>query len=137
MAAALTLLASATDGGCRRARYGDFVIVTLQNAAFAVTAQDLQIAENWARSRTSLGNTHRDREAFINRFETILARQGSAIASKGSIPVLARIVKGMTANGVQLGEWSIPHNINESVEVKKPNAALLAAMAGEDAAKPS
>lgn len=136
MTAALTLLAGATDGGCRRARYGDFVIVTLQSAAFAVTAQDLQIAENWARSRTSLGNAHRDRTAFIDRFETILGRVGAGIASKGSIPVLARIVKGMTANGVQLSEWSIPHNINESVEVKKPSAALLATLANQEAPKP-
>ena len=75
--------------------------------------------QTWARSRASLGNPHRDRSAFVDRFDTVLARSGSGIATKGSRPVLAMIVKGMEKNGLQMGDWSVPHNINESVEVKK------------------
>ncbi len=52
-------------------------------------------------------------------FDTVLARSGSGIATKGSRSVLAMIVKGMEKNGLQMGDWSVPHNINESVEVKK------------------
>ena len=114
-----TILASVTAGGCRTSRLGDFVVVTLESMAFAVTALDFQQAQTWARSRTSVGNAHRDRGAFIDRFETILARSGGGIASKGSRPLLARIVKGMEQNGMLMAEWSIPHNINESVEMKK------------------
>lgn len=122
----ITLFAGATNGGCRTARYGDFVIMTLQSAAFAVTAQDLQQAEAWARSRTSLGSTQRDRTCFIDRFETVLARSGSGFATKGARGVLSRIVKGMEQNGIDIKEWSVPHNINESVEIQKPKAPAVA-----------
>ena len=125
MKASSTLFAGATAGGCRTARYGDFVVITLQSAAFAVTAQDLQQAEAWARSRSSLGSPHRDRSAFMDRFETLLARGGSGVATKGGRAVLARIVKGMEANGIQINEWAVPHNINESVEVQKQKPAAI------------
>lgn len=120
----LNLLLSAFSGGGRTARYGDFVIVTMSASAFAATAQEFQQVQTWARARASLGNPHRDRSAFTDRFETVLARSGSGIATKGNRQILARIVKGMEQNGLQVGEWSVPHNINESVEVrKKPKAA--------------
>lgn len=99
------------------------MVVTLQSAGFAVTAQELQTAEAWARSRASLGNAQRDRSSFIDRFETILARCGSGFASKGSRAVLAHIVKGMQQNGIEIKEWSVPHNTFESVEVQKPKSA--------------
>lgn len=124
----LTLLQSASSPTIRTARYGDFVIVTLQSAAFATTAQDYQQAETWARGRTSLGNSQRDRSAWMDRHETLLARSGGGIATKGARSILARIVKGMEQNGIQINEWSIPHNINESVEVQKPKPKPAAAV---------
>lgn len=123
----LTLLQSACVNGCRTTRYGDFVIVTMQGAAFATTAQDFQQAESWARGRTSLGNSNRDRTAYMDRHETVLARGGGGIATKGARSVLARIVNGMKANGIEIKEWSIPHNIFESVEVQKPKVAAVPA----------
>ncbi|HVT36270.1 MAG TPA: hypothetical protein VHE37_11825 [Nevskiaceae bacterium] len=117
-----TIHAGMTAAGFRRARYGDFVVITLSNGAFAVTAQDMMMVETWARGRTSFGNAQRDQTAFTDRFDNVLARSGSGIATKGSRPVLARIVAGMMANGIDIKEWSVPHNINESVEVvrRKP-----------------
>ena len=119
----LTLLASATGSGCRTARYGDFVIVTLPAAAFATTARELQIAENWARSRSSTGNPQRDRTQFFDRFENLLARNGSGIATKGNNQTLQKLVKQLEANGQQMNEWSVPTTLNDSVEVVKRKPA--------------
>lgn len=115
----LTLLQSACLPACRTTRYGDFVVVTLQSAAFVTPAMDFQQAEAWARSRSSLGSTHRDRGAFLDRHETLLARNGSGIATKGARAMLARLVKGMEQCGMDAKEWSVPHNIFESVEIQK------------------
>lgn len=125
-----TIFAGMTAMGCRRARYGDFVIVTLSSSAFAVTAQEISTVESWARGRASLGSEHRDRTAFTDRFENLLARSGSGLASRGSRPVLARIVQGMEQNGIVMSEWSIPHNVNESVEIKKPAATAAPGVNG-------
>ena len=118
-----TIYARLIADGCRQARYGDFVIVTMPSTSFAVTAQELQGANSWARARASMGNVTRDRTAYTDRFETILARTGSGLASKGSRPTLARIVTGMKQNGVDMNEWMVPHNVFESVEVKKQKPA--------------
>ena len=77
------------------------------------------MAENWARSRTSLGSALRDQTAFVGRFENLLARSGGGLATRGSRSVLKRILQGMTANGVIISEWSVPPNIDESVEIQK------------------
>ena len=119
MALVLNLLLSALSGGGRTARYGDLILVTMPAQAFATTAMEYQQAQVWARARSSLGNVHRDREAFIGRFQTVLARSGGGIATRGARPVLARILAGMTQSGMQSGEWSVPHDINDSVEVKR------------------
>lgn len=119
MAANLNLLLSAFSGGGRTSRYGDFVVVTMTASAFVATTIEYQQVQTWARARASLGNVQRDRTAFTDRFDTLLARSGSGIATKGSRQVLARLVKGMELSGLQLGDWSIPQNVNESVEIKK------------------
>jgi hypothetical protein len=83
-------------------------------------------AQNWARGRMSSGSASRDRSAFVDHIATVLARNGSGVATKGSRPVLANIVKSMKANAMMMDEWNIPHNLNESVEIqKKPVAPPL------------
>lgn len=133
MAVTVSLFASAIGTGYRASRYGDFVILTMQAAGFAVPARDLQAAEAWARSRSSLGSTHRDRTAFVDRFETILVRSGSGYATKGSMAVLKRLVHNMEQAGIDIKDYSVPHNVNESVEVKKPKAPPPAGSAAADA----
>ncbi|AXQ29415.1 hypothetical protein D0B54_12275 [Solimonas sp. K1W22B-7] len=120
----LNLLLSTLSGGGRTSRYADFVVVTLPAMSFATTAQEFQQVQTWARSKTSLGNVHRDRTFFVGRFETVLARSGGGLATRGSRSILQRIIAGMKQGGMQMEEWSIPHNINESVEVKRRPAAL-------------
>ncbi len=115
----LNLLLSALSGGGRTSRYGDWVVVTLPAMAFATSAQEFQQVQAWARARSSLGNVHRDRSFFVARFETILARTGAGIATRGSRPVLQRLIAGLKQGGLQMDEWSIPHNIDESVEIKR------------------
>lgn len=115
----LTLLAGAMSGGGRMSRRGDLTLVHLNSCSFATTAVDLLQAENWARARHSRGNPHRDRMAFVERFETILARNGAGVTTKGSRPILQGIVKSMKANGLQMEEWSIPMNLYESMEIQK------------------
>ena len=115
----LNLLLSALSGGGRTTRHGDLIVVTMPASAFATTAQEFQQVQTWARARASLGNSHRDREAFVGRFQTVLARSGSGIATRGSRPVLARLLAGLSQAGMQPGEWSVPHDIHESMEVKR------------------
>ncbi|HEY0917335.1 MAG TPA: hypothetical protein VGE22_20815 [Solimonas sp.] len=118
----LNLLLSALSGGGRTSRYGDWVVVTLPAMAFATSAQEFQQVQTWARARSSMGNVHRDRSLFVERFETVLARSGGGIATRGSRPVLQRLIAGLKQGGLQMDEWSIPHNINESVEIKRKAA---------------
>ncbi len=123
----LTLLAGAMSGGGRMSRRGDLTLVHLNSCSFATTAVDLLQAENWARARHSRGNPHRDRMAFVERFETILARNGAGVTTKGSRSILQGIVKSMKANGLQMDEWSIPMNLDESMEIQKKDKPAVPA----------
>lgn len=119
MADPQTLLLSAFSGGSTSSRHGDFVMVKFPATTFAASAMDFHLVRTWARGRLSLGNPQRDRVAFIERFETLLARGGSGIATKGNRPALRQLVSGLTQVGIAIGEWSVPHNIDESMEVKR------------------
>lgn len=114
---------SAFGSGGGASRYGDFVMVRMQNCAFITTPMEFQTVSAWARGRMSNGNAQRDRTAFVERFETIIGRLGSAVSTRGSRGVLSRILKSMKANALIPGEWSLPHDINDSVEIKRKNPA--------------
>lgn len=114
-----TLLRSVFSSGSGTTRYGDFVVIRLPSASFAASAQEFHIVENWARARISSGNAQRDRSQFTDRFDTLLARSGCGIATKGSRPLLKRLVDGLQQMNLDLSAWSIPHNINESVEIER------------------
>ena len=51
---------------------------------------------------------------------SVLARVGGGVATRGNRSVLARIVKAMKASSMFLEEWSIPRDLNESMEMKRP-----------------
>ncbi|MGH8462140.1 MAG: hypothetical protein ACRESS_11070 [Stenotrophobium sp.] len=121
----------------RVSRNGDFVVVTLQTLSFVIPATEFQQVQQWARSRVSSGMPHRDRADFVNRFETLLARQGCGIASKGSNKMLADIVQKMELAGLSLDEWMIPRGIFDSVEIKKKKPAEDDAEPGAKAAAES
>lgn len=125
------LLVSAFSGGGRSSRFADFVVVTLPGFAFVTTSQEFLQVQNWARSRASLGNAHRDRSVLVDRLETVLARSGGGVATRGARSALSRLVAGMTQSGMQMDSWAIPHNLHEGVEVKKKPK-----LAGTSAADP-
>jgi hypothetical protein len=136
---AATILTSVFASGGRTARYGDFTVVFMHGASFITTPMELVMNQNWARGRVSSGNAVKDRTQFVERFETVLGRVGSGIASKGSRGLLARIVKSMKANALFLEEWSIPRDLEAGVEMKKkpvapPQPVLAVAVAAEPAA---
>lgn len=114
----VTILQVVENGG-RFSRYGDFLMVVLPGCAFMTPATDFQQVRQWANSKQSSGTPNRDRMNFVERFETLLARNGSGIATKGHSAVLLRLVKGMKSSGIVLDDWSIPARIYESVEIVK------------------
>lgn len=123
-----TILTSVFAAGGGTSRYGDFIIVKMSNCWFITTPVEFQQMSNWARGRMSSGTPHRDRQTFVDRFETVLARTGGGVSTKGNRSLLARIVKSMKANSVFLEGWSIPHDLNASVEIaRKPAAAPVPA----------
>lgn len=130
-----TVFTSVFAGGGGTSRYGDYTVVRMSNCSFITTPMEFQQMSNWARGRMSSGTPHRDRMAFVERFETMIGRMGSAVATKGNRSALARIVKGMKANAMLLAEWNIPHDLNASMEIKrKPAAAAVPAMPAMPAA---
>lgn len=118
----LNVYNSVTAQGGRTAKYGDFTVVFMHSCAFATTPAELMQHSNWARGRMSSGNAARDRTTFTDRFETVIARNGSGLRTRGSRGVLQRMIKSMKANALQMEEWSIPHDINESLEIQKKPA---------------
>lgn len=123
MAQPKTILLSVFAGGGRTSRFGDCTLVLVPNMAFATTTQEFNMAERWARSRPSTGNAQRDRTLFTDRMETMLARNGCGLATKGSKPTLRTIIGVLKQSGQDIKAWSVPHNINESMEAtprKKP-----------------
>lgn len=131
---ATTVFMSVFATGGRIARYGEFSIVYMHTGAFITTPIELLQHQNWARGRTSSGNAVRDRTAFTDRFETLLARVGSGLSTKGSRGLLQRIVKAMAAAAVPLESWSVPLNLNETMEMKKKPALAVALVAVLDRA---
>jgi hypothetical protein len=103
-----TLLTSVFAGGGRASRYGDFTIVTLHGCCFATTPGEFQQQQGWARTRSSSGDAARDCAVFVDRFDTVIGRDGSGIASKGSRMALHRIIKAMKAAAVFMEGWDVP-----------------------------
>jgi hypothetical protein len=132
---AATILHSVQANGGRTSRYGEFTMVFMHNCGFITTPMEYMQMQNWARGRVSTGNPNRDRTLFIDRFETVLGRGGSGVATRGSKAGLLRIVKAMESTGILLEEWLIPRDLADGVEVKKkPAEAKVATGTGTFAA---
>lgn len=112
-----TLLDSAFNGG-RSSRNGDLIVVMLPSQSFVTNAQEFMQAQQWARSKQSNGNPNRDRAAFIERFETLIARNGSGVATRGNPKVLQRMVGVMEQQGMPLDEWMIPRFVDDEIKRK-------------------
>jgi hypothetical protein len=114
-----TILTSVFANGGRTSRYGDYTVVFMHAAAFITPSMTFMQAQNWARGRMSSGNPVRDRTAFVDHLETVIARVGSGFATKGPKKILAALALSMKANAMFMEEWSIPRDLDTGVEVKK------------------
>lgn len=114
-----TVFTSVFAHGGRTSRYGDFTIIHMHNCSFVTTPMECLQMSNWARGRPSSGNAQRDRMSFVEKFETVLARVGSGVATRGSRSILARMVKSMKASSLMLADWQVPRDLNEGVEMKR------------------
>lgn len=103
-----TVLTSVFANGGRTVRYCDFTAVFMHEGAFITTPTEYLRAESWARSCASCGDRARDRAAFVERFDTVLARADSGVASKGDPQQLSQILRAMRANALVLDEWRLP-----------------------------
>jgi hypothetical protein len=130
-----TVMTSVFQHGGRASRYGEFTVVHMHGCSFITTPMEFMQMQNWARGRMSTGNPVRDRTSFTDRFDTLLARVGSGLATKGSKLSLSRIVKAMTANAVFLEEWMVPHDLSQSMEMGKRKPATPVVGKAPEAAK--
>ena len=128
-----TVLTSVLAHGGRTTRYGDFTIVHMHGCSFITTPMEYMQMQNWARGRVSCGNPARDRTTFLERFETVLGRAGGGVATRGNRSVLSRIVKAMKLNAVFVEEWMVPHDLNQSMEMKRPKGWVPGSRAGKTA----
>jgi len=129
-----TILTSVFAHGGRTGRYGEFTIVYMHGCTFITTPMEFMQQQNWARSRVSSGNPARDRTAFVERFETVLARSGAGVATRGNRSVLSRIAKAMKASSIFLEEWMIPRDLDASLEMKRPKGWVSPTQAAAAAA---
>ena len=75
MSVPLTLLDGASSQGYRVKRVDDIVVVTMQGAAFATTARiSHAVTAVGADGELHMGNAHRDRAAYCEQHQTLLAR---------------------------------------------------------------
>ena len=119
MAVAATILTSVHAHGGRITRYGEFTMVFMHGASFITTPMEYMQMQNWARGRVSSGNAGRDRTTFVDKFETVLGRSGSGIATRGNRSILARIVKAMKSSAVFVEDWAVPRDLEQGMEMKK------------------
>ena len=119
MAVAATILSSVQAHGGRITRYGEFTMVHMHGASFITTPMEYMQMQNWARGRVSSGNPGRDRTTFVDKFETVLGRSGSGIATRGNRSILARIAKAMKSSAVFVEDWAVPRDLDQGMEMKK------------------
>ena len=110
-----SILASVFANGCRICRYDDFAIVTVRGCSFATTPMEFDEQQDWARSCASTGDPTRDCALFLGRFETVIGRDGSGIATKGGAMAQLRIIKAMKASSVFMDGWDAPSKFQTSI----------------------
>ncbi|TXH05649.1 MAG: hypothetical protein E6R07_02245 [Nevskiaceae bacterium] len=131
-----TLLDSVFNGG-RSSRNGDLVVVMLPSQSFVTSAQEFMQAQQWARSKQSNGFPNRDRAAFIERFDTLVARNGAGVATRGHPKVLKRMVALMEQQGMAMEDWMIPRFVDDEIKRKeKPEDEAEAPAAAPDPDSP-
>lgn len=93
-------------------RYGDIVLLVMPGeGAILVPGADFSVAQKWAQRRHSTGSPMRDRALFLDRFDTVVARSGSLVSTRGSRKPLEGLVRAMRSAGLSPDEWSLPADL--------------------------
>lgn len=109
------------EGGAVRS-YGEVVLIVLGRGrgALVTTPFEYSSVRKWAENRTATGVEYRDMTLFMNRFDTCIARSGSALATKGHPVNLIQLGKAMKSAGLELSEWSFPKEVKEQLSPPRP-----------------
>ncbi len=127
MARSLSLFEAATTRG-RVIRQGEIVQWVMDGSgAIVIPAQDFLIAQKWGQSRTGSTNIVTDRGRLLEKFETLIARPGSFVSTRGNTRSLASLAKVMIASGYDISEWGLPFDVKQALKPADPNEAKLKA----------
>lgn len=109
----LTLFQTATTGGrvIKQPQLVQFIVDG--NGAMVTSTQDFYQVEKWANSRYGSGNRLADRNRFLEQIQTLVARPGSFVSTKGSTKPLEDLCKLMKAAGYDLAEWQLPPELKD------------------------
>lgn len=119
----LTLLQAVTSAG-RVVRQGPLVQFIIDgNGAMVMPTLDFFTVEKWANSKFASGNRMADRTRFLDQIQTLVARPGSFISTRGSSKTLEDLARLMKANGYDLNEWQLPPELKNLGKPPPPEAA--------------
>ena len=117
------LFTVAMGGGCIR-RFRDLVLITLPGVALVTSRQELQQAQCWARGLRATESADEDRARLLDHLQTRIGRVDCSCPTRGSDQAIARLVRLMQTNHMDLGDWRIPQSVLDRVT---PTPAALPA----------
>jgi len=79
-------------------------------AAMIPSMEYMQI-EKWARAKPGSGNMLTDRGRLLDGVTTLVARNGSAVNTRGGYKQLSQMAKSMRSDGFELKEWQFPTEV--------------------------
>lgn len=115
------LFQSLTEGGHTQS-IGMVTLIVLGRGrgAFVAPVFDASVARKWAEGRDATGIEYRDMTQFMDRFETLIARSGCPLVTRGHPVKLIELAKEMKSAGYELSEWSLPQEVMDAFKRKKP-----------------
>jgi len=96
----------------RVVKQGDIAMIVLDGAGALIVPMDEYLtAQKWAQSKMSSGNMVTDRGRFMDQFNSMVARPGSFLGTKGNGRQLYKLVKAMRAAGHGMDDWMVPMDL--------------------------
>lgn len=93
-------------------RFAELVhLVMPGEGALIVPSDDYNVAHKWAQRRHSTGSAMRDRALLLEKLDTVIARSGSLVSTRGSRRPLEKLVQAMRSAGFSPEEWSLPPDL--------------------------
>ncbi|MEC9358135.1 MAG: hypothetical protein VX836_09730 [Pseudomonadota bacterium] len=105
-------------------RYGELVqLVMPGEGALIVPTTEFTFVQKWAQRRNSTGSPIRDRALVLEKLDTVIARSGSLVSTRGSRKPLETLVRAMRGAGFAPEEWNLPTDLKT---VPKPDSGIPA-----------